>query len=101
MPEAAGLGTHLTLDLEGYARFGPDVEWVDEVDYSVDPSRSSSFYPAIQKYWPGLRDGALKADYAGIRPKVLPFPHSLLWGFSLAPSTIDRGQPVRHMKGAS
>lgn len=70
MPEAAGLGTHLTLDLEGYARFGPDVEWVDEVDYSVDPSRSSSFYPAIQKYWPGLRDGALKADYAGIRPKL-------------------------------
>ena len=70
MPEAAGLGTHLTLDLNGYARFGPDVEWVDEVDYCVDPARSESFYPAIRKYWPGLQDAALQADYSGIRPKV-------------------------------
>lgn len=72
MPEQGGhgLGTHLTLDMAGQAKFGPDVEWVDSIDYSVDPSRADSFYPAIRKYFPGLPDGALQPSYSGIRPKV-------------------------------
>ncbi|MBI5014539.1 MAG: NAD(P)/FAD-dependent oxidoreductase [Deltaproteobacteria bacterium] len=70
VPEAAGLGVHMTLDLGGHARFGPDVEWVDAIDYRVDPRRADVFYPAIRRYWPGLRDGALEPGYAGIRPKI-------------------------------
>ncbi|HEV8390425.1 MAG TPA: NAD(P)/FAD-dependent oxidoreductase [Dongiaceae bacterium] len=70
MPEAAGLGVHLTLDLAGQARFGPDVEWVDGLDYDVDPRRGDAFYAAIRSYWPSLRDGALQPAYAGIRPKI-------------------------------
>ena len=70
VPEPGGLGTHLTLDMAGQARFGPDVEWIDQVDYEVDPARGEKFYQAIRNYWPGLPDGALVADYAGIRPKL-------------------------------
>ena len=70
MPAGGGLGVHLTLDLGGQARFGPDVEWLDHVDYSVDARRANSFYAAIRSYWPGLPDGALQAAYAGIRPKI-------------------------------
>jgi L-2-hydroxyglutarate oxidase LhgO len=69
-PVDGGLGTHLTLDLAGRMRFGPDVEWVDQLDYEVDPARSDSFYASIRRYWPGLPDEALVADYAGIRPKL-------------------------------
>jgi L-2-hydroxyglutarate oxidase LhgO len=70
MPEAAGLGVHLTLDLGGGARFGPDVEWVQSLGYDVDPKRGDGFYAAIRTYWPGLRDGALEPAYSGIRPKL-------------------------------
>jgi len=70
VPEPGGLGVHVTLDLAGQARFGPDVEWVDRIDYAVDPKRSERFYAAIRKYWPGLPDGALSPGYAGIRPKT-------------------------------
>lgn len=70
MPEAAGLGVHLTLDLAGQARFGPDVEWIDRLDYTVEPRRGDAFYAAIRTYWPQLRDGALQPAYAGIRPKL-------------------------------
>ena len=59
VPVAGGLGTHLTLDLAGQARFGPDVEWVKTIDYRVDPERAARFYPAIRRYWPDLPDGAL------------------------------------------
>src|SRR5712691_8307102 len=69
-PEAAGLGVHLTLDLAGQARFGPDVEWIERIDYDVDPRRSEIFYDAIRSYWPGLKDGALQPAYSGIRPKL-------------------------------
>ncbi len=70
-PEAAGLGVHATIDLAGRVRFGPDVEWVDDdQDLAVDPARANSFYAAIRSYWPGLPDGALTPDYAGIRPKL-------------------------------
>jgi L-2-hydroxyglutarate oxidase LhgO len=70
VPEPGGLGVHVTLDLGGRARFGPDVEWVDKIDYTVDPRRAERFYAAIRRYWPGLPDGALEPGYAGIRPKI-------------------------------
>ncbi|MBW4050420.1 MAG: NAD(P)/FAD-dependent oxidoreductase [Proteobacteria bacterium] len=70
VPEPGGLGVHLTLDLAGQARFGPDVEWVEKLDYTVDPARAERFYRAIRRYWPGLPDGSLHPGYAGIRPKL-------------------------------
>jgi L-2-hydroxyglutarate oxidase LhgO len=72
MPEKAGLGVHVTLDLGGRARFGPDTEWVEAIDYTVDPRRADVFYDAIRRYWPGLPAGALEPGYAGIRPKLSP-----------------------------
>ena len=69
-PGAASLGLHYTLDLGGQARFGPDVEWIDEIDYQVDPARAQVFYDAIRRYYPTLADGALEPAYAGIRPKI-------------------------------
>jgi L-2-hydroxyglutarate oxidase LhgO len=65
-----GLGTHVTLDLAGRMRFGPDVEWIDKEDYNVNPARAQSFYASIRRYWPGLPDNSLQPDYAGIRPKL-------------------------------
>ncbi|MBK1659270.1 NAD(P)/FAD-dependent oxidoreductase [Paracraurococcus ruber] len=72
VPVPGGLGTHLTIDLGGQARFGPDVEWVETLDYEVDPRRGDSFYAAIRRYWPGLKDGSLAPGYSGIRPKIVP-----------------------------
>jgi L-2-hydroxyglutarate oxidase LhgO len=72
VPEPGGLGVHLTLDMAGQARFGPDVEWVEAIDYAVDPARAERFYPAIRRYWPTLPDGALMPSYSGIRPKIVP-----------------------------
>lgn len=71
VPEPGGLGVHATIDLGGQTRFGPDVEWVAAPDYAVDPARAERFYAAIRAYWPGLPDGALRADYAGLRPKIV------------------------------
>ena len=70
VPEPGGLGVHLTIDLAGQARFGPDVEWVDGIDYRVDAARSASFYASIRRYWPALPDDALQPAYSGIRPKL-------------------------------
>jgi len=70
VPEPGGLGVHVTLDMGGQARFGPDVEWVERISYEVDPRRADRFYAAIRRYWPGLPDGALAPGYAGIRPKI-------------------------------
>jgi L-2-hydroxyglutarate oxidase LhgO len=71
VPEVAGLGVHLTLDLGGQAKFGPDVQWVASADdLIVDPARGDAFYAEVRKYWPQLQDKALIAGYAGIRPKI-------------------------------
>lgn len=70
LPEPGGLGIHLTLDIGGQARFGPDVEWIAEPDYRVEWARADAFYAAIRRYWPPLRDGQLIPAYAGIRPKI-------------------------------
>jgi L-2-hydroxyglutarate oxidase LhgO len=88
MPDEAGLGVHLTLDLGGQARFGPDVEWISEIDYAVDARRAESFYAAVRRYWPELRDGALAAGYCGIRPKLV--------GPGLAPADFRIDGPAAH-----
>jgi L-2-hydroxyglutarate oxidase LhgO len=69
-PVPGGLGIHVTLDLAGRMRFGPDVQWTDVYDFNVDAARAASFYPAIRNYWPALPDGSLVPDYAGMRPKL-------------------------------
>jgi L-2-hydroxyglutarate oxidase LhgO len=88
IPIPGGLGVHLTLDMAGRARFGPDVEWVDAVDYDVDPRRAAGFYPVIREYWPALPDGALLPAYAGVRPKI-----------STADFRIERAGPVINLFG--
>ncbi len=75
VPQDAWLGVHLTLDLGGQAKFGPDLEWLDiqspqQINYAVDPARAASFYAAVRKYWPALPDGALQPSYSGVRPKI-------------------------------
>jgi L-2-hydroxyglutarate oxidase LhgO len=77
IPEPGGLGVHLTLDMGGQAKFGPDVEWLDieeegQINYTVDQGRGDRFYAAVRQYWPGLKDGALQADYSGVRAKIAP-----------------------------
>ena len=70
VPAQGGLGTHLTIDPAGVARFGPDVEWVGAIDYSVDLRRADGFYADVRRWWPGMPDDALEPDAAGIRPKI-------------------------------
>jgi L-2-hydroxyglutarate oxidase LhgO len=70
VPIPGGLGVHVTLDLAGRMRFGPDVQWITEENYEVDASRAAAFYARIRDYFPGLPDDALVPDYAGIRPKI-------------------------------
>lgn len=70
LPNANGLGVHYCLSMAGEARFGPDHEWVPEIDYTVDPGRADAFANMIRKYWPSLPDGALQPAYAGIRPRI-------------------------------
>ncbi|WP_251863958.1 NAD(P)/FAD-dependent oxidoreductase [Achromobacter sp. Marseille-Q4962] len=70
VPQHAGLGVHLTLDLGGQAKFGPDTEWIETEDYTLDPSRADVFYDAVRSYWPALPDHALAPGYTGIRPKI-------------------------------
>jgi L-2-hydroxyglutarate oxidase LhgO len=85
VPEAAGLGVHLTLDLGGQARFGPDVEWLPDdapIDYAVDATRAEGFYAEIRRYWPALPDAALQPAYSGVRPKIQA-PHEAARDFVL------------------
>jgi L-2-hydroxyglutarate oxidase LhgO len=70
MPEASVLGVHVTLDLGGQCRFGPDLEWIDEINYDVDPRRADVFYAAVRTYFPDLQDASLFPAYSGIRPKI-------------------------------
>jgi L-2-hydroxyglutarate oxidase LhgO len=92
VPEKAGLGVHLTLDLGGQAKFGPDVQWVDEpTDLQVDPRRGDAFYAEVRKYWPDLADGALQAGYAGMRPKISG-PHEVSADFMIQ-GPADHGVP--------
>jgi L-2-hydroxyglutarate oxidase LhgO len=70
LPEPGGAGIHLTLDLGGRARFGPDVEWIEAPAYEVSPARAARFETAVRAYWPGLPAGALQPAYAGVRPKL-------------------------------
>ena len=70
MPVPGALGVHVTVDLGGRCRFGPDFHWLDEINYDVDPAEADSFYASIRRYYPGLKDGALQPDYSGIRPKT-------------------------------
>jgi L-2-hydroxyglutarate oxidase LhgO len=70
VPAPGGLGVHVTLDLAGRMRFGPDVEWIDNESYDVDAGRAAAFYQRIRDYWPALPDDSLVPDYAGIRPKL-------------------------------
>lgn len=70
IPPEGGLGVHVTLDLAGQVRFGPDVEWTDRIDYTVDARRADAFYDVVRRYWPGLPDGALAPAYCGVRPKL-------------------------------
>ena len=99
VPVPGGLGVHLTIDLGGQARFGPDVEWVDTLDYAVNPARADSFYAAVRKYWPDLKDGALQPGYSGIRPKIVP-PGKPGQDFVVQGPQTSRcaraDQPVRH-----
>ena len=91
VPEKAGLGVHLTLDMGGQAKFGPDVEWIQGIDYTVDPRRGELFYAAIRRYWPDLPSGALQPGYAGIRPKITG-PHEAAGDFVIQ-SEAGHGVP--------
>lgn len=88
MPNNAGLGIHATLDLDGTTRFGPDVEWVERPDYSIDPARAESFYAAIREYWPTIPQGSLQPAYAGVRPKLV--------GPGAAPADFEIEGPAQH-----
>lgn len=70
LPEDGGLGVHATIDLAGRTRFGPDVEWSETIDYSLDPRRADKFYTAVRRYWPALPEGSLRPGYVGVRPKL-------------------------------
>lgn len=72
VPVSGGLGVHLTLDMAGQGRFGPDVEWIEQIDYSTDDRRRPAFEAAIRRYWPDLPSGSLQPGYTGIRPKIVP-----------------------------
>jgi L-2-hydroxyglutarate oxidase LhgO len=99
VPEAAGLGVHLTLDLAGQAKFGPDVEWVDSPDrLDVDPNRGDAFYAEVRKYWPGLKDGALIPSYAGIRPKINS-PQELAADFCIMGPAVHGVNGLVHLLG--
>ncbi len=98
LPEQAGLGTHLTLDLQGRARFGPDVQWVENLDYAVDETQRDRFAQSIQTYWPDLTAERLQPDYAGIRPKIVG-PGCEAADFMLADAQVHGCEGVIHLLG--
>lgn len=86
MPSTSGLGIHLTLDLGGQAKFGPDTEWIEEIDYHLDESRAKLFFSAIRQYWPELKENCLLPGYTGIRPKIVG-PHTPAADFMISGPT--------------
>ena len=91
VPEPGGLGVHVTVDMSGAVRFGPDVEWVNKIDYRVDPGRAENFYTAIRRYYPSLEDNSLQPGYSGIRPKIAPEGSST--GDFLIQGPLEHGVP--------
>lgn len=103
IPEPGGLGVHLTLDMGGQAKFGPDVEWLDidqedQIDYAVDPKRGDGFYEAVRRYWPGLKDGSLQPDYSGVRAKIVP-PNSPAGDFCFSTPQEHKMQGLYNLYG--
>ncbi|CAG2128711.1 NAD(P)/FAD-dependent oxidoreductase [Cupriavidus numazuensis] len=98
VPEAAGLGVHLTIDMGGQARFGPNVRWIDDIEYSVDPTDADSFYDEVRRYWPALADGALQPGYAGIRPKISG-PHETAADFRIDGPAVHGVPGLVHLFG--
>ena len=98
VPEPGGLGVHLTLDMAGQARFGPDVEWIDSPDYTLDPRRAEAFASSISRWWPGLDPARLQPAYAGVRPK-LHGPDSAFADFQIQGPKIHRLPGVVHLFG--
>lgn len=93
VPEPGGLGVHLTLDIAGQARFGPDVEWIEKPEYAVDSDRRTAFANSIARWWPGLDETRLQPAYAGVRPKLGPADS----GFH---DFLIQGPQVHGLKGA-
>jgi L-2-hydroxyglutarate oxidase LhgO len=103
IPEPGGLGVHLTLDMGGQAKFGPDVEWLDidqedQIDYTVDPKRGDGFYEAVRRYWPSLKDGSLQPDYSGVRAKIVP-PNSPAGDFCFSTPQEHKMQGLYNLYG--
>jgi L-2-hydroxyglutarate oxidase LhgO len=98
LPVPGGLGIHATLDLAGKLRFGPDVQWIDAVDYTVDPGRAADFHAAIATYWPAVRLEDLQPSYAGVRPK-LNGPGEDAADFSILPVRVAKKTRVVHLLG--
>jgi L-2-hydroxyglutarate oxidase LhgO len=98
LPEPGGLGVHATLDLAGRTRFGPDVEWCDEIDYTLDATRAKRFYAAIRRYWPALPDGTLSPGYVGVRPK-LSGPGEAPVDFAITQGELPGGGRIVHLFG--
>jgi L-2-hydroxyglutarate oxidase LhgO len=104
VPEAAGLGVHLTLDLGGQAKFGPDVQWLQgitdpaQIDYNVDPRRADAFYAEVRKYWPALQDGQLTPSYSGVRPKISG-PSEAAADFCIQGADVHRLQGLVNLYG--
>ena len=98
VPQRGGLGVHLTLDMNGVGRFGPDVSWVDGIDYSIDSSKGDLFFAQIQKYWPDCDSTKLSPSYSGIRPKVT-YDDELLGDFVLMRESGDSGSKIVHLLG--
>lgn len=98
VPEPGGLGVHLTLDLAGQARFGPDVEWIRDIDYTVDPARRERFADSVRRWWPGLDAARLQPAYAGIRPK-LAGPEQGFMDFEIQDETLHGVPGLVHLFG--
>jgi len=105
VPEQAGLGVHITRDLGGQARFGPDVEWIDvassdDINYTVDSARAESFYDEIRKYWPNLPDNSLSPDYSGVRPKLLDVrTNNIVYDFTILGPETHNIEGLVHLLG--